>query len=232
MNHYGYRKPDGPSGSGRFLSLAFGAIVFIIIMSVLFNACSSSNYGGSSVSWSSSDNAGTAGQAKQETTVPWDYRIAEAEVGDLIGQDMTVLPDNELMPNDGNYGTGDKIWALQYMDAEMTTDSDGKNEIKLSAWRTIKTFKTKEEAEADMNKLKVRIKTETKLVGVYKTEYNGETRQFAVLELPSGNRVKQPIDAERYGALKSADKANIILEEVHDFADYDLTYAKFRGWAS
>lgn len=70
------------------------------------------------------------------------------------------------------------------------------------------------------------------MVGVYKTEYKGKTRNFAVLELPTGNRIKQPIDDERYTALKQAKTASVVLEEVHDFADYDLAYAKFRGWAN
>lgn len=75
--------------------------------------------------------------------VPWDYRIIEGTVGDLIGGDMTVLPDNEPPPNDNNYATGDKIWTLQFMDAELTTDANQRNDIRLSSWQTIKSFKDK-----------------------------------------------------------------------------------------
>lgn len=164
--------------------------------------------------------------------VPWDYRIVESSVGDLIGSDMTVLPDNELLPNDENYATGDKIWALQYMDAEMTTDADQRNNVQLSSWSTIKTFKTQEEAKKDMANLKVQVTTEIDLVGVYKTQYKDKTRNFAVLELPSGNRIKQPIDDDRYTDLEKKKKVSVKLEEIHDFADYDSAYAKFRGWAS
>nr|WP_237690943.1 hypothetical protein [Paenibacillus caui] len=164
--------------------------------------------------------------------VPWDYRIIESTVGDLIGSDMTVLPDNELLPNDGNYATGDKIWTLQFMDAELITGENQRNDIRLSAWSTIKSYPDQAAAEKDLNNLKIRVTTETNLVGVYKTEYKGKTRNFAVLELPSGNRIKQPIDDKRYSALEKQKTANVILEEVHDFADYDLAYAKFRGWAN
>lgn len=30
--------------------------------------------------------------------VPWDYRVVEGKVGDLVGSDMTILPDNEPAP--------------------------------------------------------------------------------------------------------------------------------------
>lgn len=163
--------------------------------------------------------------------VPWDYRIQEATVGDLIGSDMTLLPDNELLPNDGNFATGDKIWILQFMDAELTTDENQKNEVRLSAWSTIKSYADKASAEKDIAELKVALTTEVDLVGVYKTEYQEKTRNFAVLVLPTGNRVKQPIDDARYEKLKSEKRASVVLEEVHDFADYDMAYAKFRGWA-
>lgn len=163
--------------------------------------------------------------------VPWDYRIQEGTVGDLVGSDMTVLPDNELLPNDNNYGTGDKVWVLQFMDAELTTDENQKNEIRLSAWNTIKSYPDKASADKDLAELKVSVTTDVNLVGVYKTEYQGKTRNFAVLELPSGNRIKQPIDDARYKALEKAKTASVILEEVHDFADYDSAFAKFRGWA-
>lgn len=165
-------------------------------------------------------------------TVPWDYRIVEAEVGDLIGSDMTLLPDNTLLPNDNNYATGDKVWVLQFMDAELVTDSQQRNEIRLSAWRALKSYKTEASAQEDIEKLKLELTTELDLIGVYKTEYKGETRNFAVVELPSGNRIKQPIDDAKYEELAKVKKVNVLLEEIHDFADYDLAYAKFRGWAN
>lgn len=163
--------------------------------------------------------------------VPWDYKVVEATVGDLVGSDMTILPDNDLLPNDNNYATGDRIWVLQFMDAELTTDENQKNEVRLSSWTTLKTYADQATAEQDLAELKVSITTEVDLVGVYKTEYEGKTRAFAVLELPTGNRIKQPIDDARYTALEKEQKASVVLEEVHDFADYDLAFAKFRGWA-
>ena len=42
---------------------------------------------------------------------------------------------------------------------------------------------------------------------------------------------RSPIDDERYTALAKQKTASVVLEEVHDFADYDSAYAKFRGWA-
>ncbi|QAY66469.1 hypothetical protein [Paenibacillus protaetiae] len=234
----GYNRGGGDRNN-RPASMLVGGILLVVFIAFAFNSCSNDRYSSdSAISWSTETSAipqDTATVQADETdpsTVPWDYRIVEGEVSDLIGSDMTVLPDNEMLPNDNNYATGDKLYTLQYMSADMMTGSDGRNDVTLSAWRTIKSFPTKEAAEQDLEKLKVRITTETKLIGVYQTEYNGEFRQFAVLELPSGNRVKQPIDADRYAKLKTADKANIIVEEVHDFSDYDLTYAKFRGWAS
>ncbi|WP_379138945.1 signal peptide protein [Paenibacillus sp. sgz500958] len=163
--------------------------------------------------------------------VPWDYRVVEGTVGDLIGSDMTLLPDNELLPNDGNYATGDKVWALQFMDAELTTDENGRNDIRLSAWTTLKSYADQDTAAKDLTNLKVSVTTDVDVVGVYKTKYQGKTRNFAVIELPSGNRVKQPIDDKRYSALEKVKTTSVILEEVHDFADYDSAYAKFRGWA-
>lgn len=171
-------------------------------------------------------------QTAFSSRVPWDYRIQQATVGDLVGSDMTLLPDNELLPNDGNYATGDTIWILQFMDAELTTDESQKNEISLSTWSTLKSYPDQASAEKDLAELKVAVTTEVGLVGVYKTEYNGDTRNFAVLELPTGNRVKQPVDDKRYEQLKNVQKVAVVLEEVHDFSDYDLTYAKFRGWAN
>ncbi|MHA6480653.1 signal peptide protein [Paenibacillus sp. strain BS8-2] len=164
--------------------------------------------------------------------VPWDYKIVEGTVGDLIGSDMTILPDNTLMPNDNNYATGDKVWSLQFMDAELSTDAQKRNEIRLSAWRVIKTFKDEKSAMTDMDNLKLLLTTEVDLVGVYKTEFKGEMRNFAVVELPTGNRMKQPIDDKRYEDFSKKKTVNVYLEEVHDFADYDLAYAKFRGWAN
>lgn len=174
-----------------------------------------------------------AGSESALTTarVPWDYKIVEATVGDLVGSDMTILPDNDLLPNDNNYATGDKIWILQFMDAELTTDENQKNEVRLSSWTTLKSYPDQASAEKDLAELKVAITTDVDLVGVYKTEYQGKTRNFAVLELPTGNRIKQPIDDARYAALEKAKTASVVLEEVHDFADYDLAFAKFRGWA-
>lgn len=165
-------------------------------------------------------------------TVPWDYRIVESEVGDIIGSDMTLLPDNTLLPNDNNYATGDKVWVLQFMDAEMVTDARQRNEIRLSAWRALKTYNTEAAAQEDIGKLKLELTTELDLIGVYKTEFKGETRNFAVVELPSGNRIKQPIDDAKYDELSKVKTVNVQLEEIHDFADYDLAYAKFRGWAN
>ncbi|WP_058304072.1 hypothetical protein [Gorillibacterium timonense] len=165
-------------------------------------------------------------------SIPWDYRIVENTVGDLVGSDMTVLPDNELLPNDDNYATGDKIWTMQYMDAQMSVNEEQRTDIKLSAWNTIKSYKEKAKAEEDLANLKVTVKTDVGVVGVYKTKYKDKTRNFAVLELPSGNQVKQPIDDDRYKKLEKAKTAEVVLEQVHDFTDYDAAYAKFRGWAN
>ncbi|AKG36736.1 hypothetical protein [Paenibacillus durus] len=169
--------------------------------------------------------------ASDVARVPWDYRVVEGTVGDLIGSDMTILPNNEMLPNDGNYATGDKVYTLQYMDAEITTDADQKNQVRLSAWSTIKSYKDLKSATADLKNLKVSVTTDVDLIGVYKTKYKGKTRNFAVVELPSGNRIKQPIDDKRYTAMAKKKTVRVVLEEVHDFADYDLAYAKFRGWA-
>ncbi|MBS5913367.1 MAG: signal peptide protein [Paenibacillus macerans] len=179
-----------------------------------------------------STDTGGAETSLTTSRVPWDYRLVEGTVGDLVGSDMTILPDNDLLPNDNNYATGDKIWVLQFMDAELTTDENQKNEVRLSSWTTLKSYPDQVTAEKDLAELKVSVTTDVNLVGVYKTEYKGQTRNFAVLELPTGNRIKQPIDDARYTALKQAKTASVVLEEVHDFADYDLAYAKFRGWAN
>ncbi|MBY0009229.1 signal peptide protein [Paenibacillus typhae] len=202
------------------------AMLGMLMMAVLLlGACSSNE--------DSVFHTGTSAETTDSVSrVPWDYRVVESTVGDLIGSDMTVLPDNELLPNDGNYATGDKIWTLQFMDAEMTTTADQKNEVRLSEWMTLKSYPDQKTAAEDLKNLKVSITTDVDLVGVYKTKYQEKTRNFAVLELPSGNRIKQPIDDERYKALEKAKTASVVLEEVHDFADYDSAYAKFRGWAN
>ncbi|MGO4787849.1 signal peptide protein [Paenibacillus sp. 2KB_20] len=198
------------------------AVLLLSLMVLALSACSN----GSTVFHTGSEEVSST-----SARVPWDYRIIEGTVGDLIGGDMTVLPDNELLPNDNNYATGDKIWTLQFMDAELITDANQRNDIQLSSWQTLKSFKDKKTAESDLTNLKVTVKTDVKLVGVYKTTYKKDTRHFAVIELPTGNRIKQPIDEKRYAAMEKKDKVDVVLEEVHDFADYDLAYAKFRGWA-
>ncbi len=204
--------------------IRLSTVLGMLLLAMLLSACSSNE--------DSVFHTGTSAETTASVSrVPWDYRVVESTVGDLIGSDMTVLPDNELLPNDGNYATGDKIWTLQFMDAELTTDADQKNEVRLSAWTTIKSYGTQETAAEDLKNLKVSITTDVDLVGVYKTKYQEKTRNFAVLELPSGNRIKQPIDDKRYTALEKAKTASVVLEEVHDFADYDSAYAKFRGWA-
>lgn len=164
------------------------------------------------------------------TTIPWDYKMEEGTVGDLIGGDMTVLPDNLLLPNDQNYATGDKIWTLQFMNAQMDIMENGSNEVHLSSWKGIKSYKSKEEVEKDLENLKVQIKTEVNLVGLYKTEFEGQFRHFAVITLPTGHDIKQPIDEERYNQLKDAETVQVYLEEIHSYTDYDLAMAKFRGW--
>lgn len=217
---YVKNKRRGMAGIGRWM------IVPALALSLALTGCSSNTQ-----SVFSSD-SGTSTTVSDVSQVPWDYKIVEGTVGDLIGSDMTILPDNTLMPNDNNYATGDKVWALQFMDAEISTDAQKRNEIRLSAWRVIKTYKDEKSAVADMNNLKLLLTTEVDLVGVYKTEFKGETRNFAVVELPTGNRMKQPIDEKRYGEFSKQKTVNVYLEEVHDFADYDLAYAKFRGWAN
>ncbi|WP_246369868.1 hypothetical protein [Saccharibacillus deserti] len=192
----------------------------LLILVLVLGACSKSSV----TSTNADDGPG-------ENTVPWDYRIQEGSVGDLIGSDMTVLPDNELLPNDNNYATGQQVWTLQSMSATLTTDEQGRNDVQLSGWTTLKSYPDEAAAKTDLENLKVSVTTDVDVVGVYKTEYNGETRNFAVLELPSGNRMKQPVDTSRYDKLKDVKTVSVVLEEVHDFADYDLAYAKFRGWA-
>lgn len=219
LKHNRRTKKDAMNGMRRPSIVLAGLILSVMLV---LSACS----GGSSTVFNSGSE-----EVSTSSRVPWDYRIVEGTVGDLIGGDMTVLPDNELLPNDNNYATGDKIWTLQFMDAELTTDTNQRNDIRLSSWTTIKSFKDQKSAEADLVNLKVTVKTDVKLVGVYKTTYKKDTRHFAVVELPTGNRIKQPIDEKRYAAMEKQEKVDVVLEEVHDFADYDLAYAKFRGWA-
>jgi hypothetical protein len=66
---------------------------------------------------------------------------------------------------------------------------------------------------------------------VYKTENEGQFRYFAVVTMPTGQKIKQPIQEDRYNSFKSLKQVPIVLEEIHDFNDYDQTMAKFRGWA-
>ncbi|AIQ66068.1 Gram-positive signal peptide protein, YSIRK family [Paenibacillus stellifer] len=218
------RKNSSKTAARRGRSLRLVLLPLLIAAVLGLTACSNNP---DSV-FSTNPNADTTSDVAR---VPWDYRVVEGTVGDLVGSDMTILPDNELLPNDNNYATGDKVWTLQYMDAEMTTDADQKNTVKLSAWSTIKSYKDLQSATDDLKNLKVSVTTDVDLVGVYKTEYKGKTRNFAVVELPSGNRIKQPIDAKRYTDMEKKKVVSVVLEEVHDFADYDLAYAKFRGWA-
>lgn len=166
-----------------------------------------------------------------KTTVPWDYKIDEAKVGDLIGGDMTILPDYQLLSNDDNYATGDKVWVLSYIYAEMETKAGNRNDVSLSAWKPIKSYHTQEAAQKDMENLKLQVTSEVDLIGVYKTELEGKNRQFAILNLPSGHTIKQPVTEERYNALKNKKQVKVQLEEVHDYSNYDLAMAKFRGWA-
>lgn len=179
----------------------------------------------------SSSNKAKPAAAAGSSTVPWDYKVEEAKVGDLVGSDMTITPNNQLLPNDDNYATGDKIWVLSYMTAEMKTTADGQNSVNLSQWAPLKSYRTADAAQTDLAGLKVQLKTEVDLVGVYKTDYQGKSRHFAVITLPTGNSVKQPIPEERYKKMKEQKTAKVMLEEVHDFGDYDLAMAKFRGWA-
>jgi hypothetical protein len=174
---------------------------------------------------------GASGSSGTRTTVPWDYKIDEAKVGDLVGDEMVLLPNNELLTNDQNYATGDVVFVLNFMSAEMNIDSEGRNDVTLSAWKPIKTFKSKEDAAKDLADLKVEMKTEIDLVGVYKTDFEGKSRYFAVVTMPTGHNIKQPIQEDRYKSFKDKKKAQAVIEEVHDFNDYDLAMAKFRGWA-
>jgi hypothetical protein len=163
-----------------------------------------------------------------ETEMPWDYKIDEGQVGDLIDGDMVVLPGNQLLPNDNRYQTGDKIWILSVTWA--AADPGGQEGIKLSNWQAIKSYRSKAEADKDLQDLKVLLKTNVPLIGVYKTGYQGQIRQFAVIQLPTGQDVKTPISSERYERFKNMKEVSVLLEEVHDYENYDLAMSKFRGW--
>lgn len=198
----------------------------VLLAGMLLGACESDQQ-----SVFSSEADAVTNDAVANGAIPWDYRIVQGKVGDLVGSDMVILPDNTLLVNDNNYATGDDVWTLQYMTAEMTVSESGSDQIKLSSWNAIKSYKTEAGAKDDLAKLKVSLQTEVPLVGVYKTSYQGKTRDFAVITLPSGNQLKQPIDDKRYEKLKSLKNVMINMEEVHDYLDFDLAYAKFRGWA-
>jgi hypothetical protein len=211
---------------GRFILLAVGLIGIIVIIWIISTAFDKKP---SVLSQTTSGNATTSNYAPGD--VPWDYQVQQVKVGDLIDGDMVLLPNNDRMSNDQNFATGDSIWVLSFMQATMKTDSQGKNDVTLSQWKPIKSFKTKEEADKDLVELKVEIKTDVKLIGVYKTELDSQFRYFAVVELPTGQKVKQPIQEERYKAIKDKKEVSVVLEEVHDYTDYDQSMAKFRGWA-
>lgn len=212
------------SGGRMMKRMLFGALALVIAGS-LAAGC------GQNSGKSSTSAAGKTAAAAGSATVPWDYKVEEAKVGDLIGSDMTISPNNQLLPNDDNYATGDKVWVLSYMTAEMKTTADGQNSVNLSQWAPLKSYRTADAANSDLTGLKVQLKTEVDLVGVYKTDYQGKSRYFAVITLPTGNSVKQPIPADRYKSMKEQKTVKVLLEEVHDFGDYDLAMAKFRGWA-
>ncbi|MEW9698272.1 signal peptide protein [Paenibacillus sp. SI8] len=217
----------------RFWLMAVGFVVIILIIwavSSAFNSKPSVMNTNSSVDGSgSSMNRISPNSASGE--VPWDYQVQEAKVGDLLDGDMVLLPNNERISNDQNFATGDSVWVLRYMSAAMKADSQGKNDVTLSQWKPIKTFKTKEDADKDLLDLKPEIKTEVNLIGVYKTELDGKFRYFAIADLPTGQKIKQPISEERYKSYKDKKQVQVILEEVHDYTNYDQTMAKFRGWA-
>src|SRR4051812_32959125 len=92
-------------------------LLLAVLASLLLSSCSTGQPSVFHTDSSSSMSTTAADSAR----VPWDYKIIKGTVGDLIGGDMTVLPDNQLLPNDGNYATGQSVWTLQYMYAEMTT---------------------------------------------------------------------------------------------------------------
>jgi len=205
--------------------LIFGIFVLIIVLVAVIASRGESTPSALSANQTAEDQGGMS------STVPWDYQLKEAKVGDLIGEDMVLLPDNERISNDQNFATGDPVWVIHFMSATMQTNEQGQNDVTLSAWRPIKTYATKDEAEQDLAELKKEITTDVKLVGAYKTEYQGKFRYFAVIEMPTGQTVKQPIPETRYADFKNKQQVAVVLEEVHDYADYDSSMAKFRGWA-
>jgi hypothetical protein len=224
-----YYHPHKRNNNMRFVVAAVIMIVGIAIIAVIVQAVSDSKP--TVLRSSNTGSSSSAAAADNASTVPWDYKVEEAKVGDLIGADMTILPGNQLLPNDDNYATGDKIWVLSYMTAEMKTGADGQNAVTLSSWAPLKSYRSSDAAAQDLTGLKVELKTDVDLVGVYKTEYQGKYRQFALLSLPTGHTIKQPIAEDRYNSLKDKKQVKVILEEVHDFGDYDLAMSKFRGWA-
>ncbi|MFC0213074.1 signal peptide protein [Paenibacillus chartarius] len=218
----------------RIIGAVLIGVLVIIIIAVIAGAIGSNDKGKLVTSTSNGSRAGSAGSAANDPSrmVPWDYKVEQKKVGDLIGADMTILPENELMPNDDSYATGDTVWVLSAMNAVMTTQEGGKNDVTLTAWKPIKTFKKQDAAQADLTNLKEQVQTDVDLVGVYKTELDGKFRHFAVIQLPSGQAVKQPIDEARYNDFKPKKQVKVTLEVVHDFTNYDQAFPKFRGWAS
>ncbi|MCY7487767.1 signal peptide protein [Paenibacillus alvei] len=208
-----------PYNSRKILTMVI-AIAIIILVANMCNHRSEERAG-----------SGKSTANVNATTVPWDYKVESVKVGDLIGGDMTLSPDNELLPNDGNYATGETIWALKYMTADMVIKDGKRNDVHLSPWKAIKTYPSKQAAEKELKNVKLSLKAEVELIGVYKTEYQGKYRQFAVMTLPSGHTIKQPINQERYSNMKNKKKVAVLLEEVHDMNNYDQAMAKFRGWA-
>lgn len=183
--------------------------------------------------YSRSGNGGASNASYSNThSVPWDYKVEQKKVGDLVGGDMVILPGDQMLPNDDNYATGDKIWVLSYMSAQMSTNANGSTNMTLSEWKPLKSFRSKDDASTDLKKLKEEIQTDVPLVGVYKTENKGKYRQFAVITLPTGNAVKQPITEKRYEQMQKEKQVKVNLEEVHSYENYDDSMAKFRGWAS
>ncbi|MCY9663591.1 signal peptide protein [Paenibacillus alginolyticus] len=211
---------------GRFWLMAAGFVVCILIIWGI-----SSAFNKKPAVLSKATVGSPASTSSMNGEVPWDYQVQQAKVGDLLDGDMVLLPNNERISNDQNFATGDQVWVLSYMQATMKTDNQGKNDVTLSQWKPIKTFKTKEEAEKDAGELKIEIKTDVKLIGVYKTEQDGKFRYFAVADLPTGQKVKQPIPEERYVNFKNKKEVQVVLEEVHDYSNFDQSMAKFRGWA-
>lgn len=212
---------------GRFIGLAIGLIGVIVIIWIISAALDKKP----SVLSQTPSGSGSTTSNYAPGDVPWDYQVQQVKVGDLIDGDMVLLPNNDRMSNDQNFATGDSIWVLSFMQATMKADSQGKNDVTLSQWKPIKSFKTKEEADKDLVELKVEIKTDVKLIGVYKTELDSQYRYFAVVELPTGQKVKQPIPEARYTSFKDKKEVSVVLEEVHDYTDFDQSMAKFRGWA-